>query len=154
VPRESNFWLFTVCCRKPLVCQKILQHHGFDGATGTSQLRAGSSDGSCPQVEIFMRHILYLPVYAEMADADRNRFLKVLGSIPREYLESPMDAFHAHVAATTQKHAYQSEQVTALLKERAPFTAPTVMPQAALMALNGYCSYRALKIVLPFFSKF
>eukprot|EP00760_Papus_ankaliazontas_P029695 PhM_4_TR4371/c0_g1_i1/m.70732 len=141
-PRGSNFWLFTMSCREPSAVQRIMQHQGFDVALGTSQLRAGSADGSCPSTETFMRHVLYFPVYAELADADRNHLLDAIARVPRSLIESPSEAFHQHVARMPQKHAYRSAEVSALLKDREPFVAPTLLPSHLVTALQVALGYR------------
>lgn len=131
-PERSTFWLFPMIAREPRVVSDALQSQGFDAALGTSQMRATGDAASTPQCFNLMQHVLYIPVYPEMSEESRDRFINTLHRIPRKYVESPSNRFHEYVARRPTKHAYQSPAVTALLKNRPKFHDPS---SSLLMAL-------------------
>jgi hypothetical protein len=136
-PERSTFWLFPMNCRDPKVVSDILQAQGFDAALGTSQMRATGDATSTPQCHAFMSQVLYLPVYPEMNDDSRDRFIAVMNKIPRKYIESPSQRFHEYVASRKEKHAYRSAAIAKLVKNRPAFkdSFPSVVAIAGLPVL-------------------
>lgn len=61
---------------------------------------------------------MYLPVYPEMRDSERNRLINVLHAIPRRYVQSPSLEFHQYVAGTPNNHAYRSAEVFEVVKHK------------------------------------
>lgn len=123
-PEKSSFWLFPINVKVPKVVADIFQAHGFDAALGTSQMRSVGDVTSCPQCFQFMSNVVYIPIYPEMNEDARERFVKMVHAIPRKYLESPSARFHEYVASRREKHAYRSAAVTRLLRDRPKFTEP------------------------------
>jgi hypothetical protein len=120
-PEQCTFWLYPMHCRNPGVVSDILQAQGFDAALGTSQMRATGDAVSTPQCHSFLSKVLYLPVYPEMSEEMRDRFVRVMNTIPRQYVESPSVRFHEYVNSRPEKHAYKSATVSKFLANRPKF---------------------------------
>ncbi len=144
-PDSCSFWLFPMPCEDPATVLHSLQAQGFNAGLVSSWMRATGTADETPQCHAFFSRLVYLPVYPEMRDTERDRLIKVLHAIPKRYIKSPSTEFHEYVARTATKHAYRSAAVNEVVKNKPRLSDQgslfvwTMMVLLALVVLRWIC---------------
>ena len=146
-PETCTFWLFPMPCEDPPTVLHVLQAQGFNAGLVTSWMRATGTKEETPQCHAFFSRLVYLPVYPEMCDAERDRLIEVLHRIPRRYVQSPSEEFHKYVASRPTKHAYRSAKV-----EEVGARKPVLRDQGSLLV--GSAVLWLLLLMTVFFRSF